>query len=76
MLFGEFCEISKSTSFTEHLWVSVSMLFKNLPFCMGYRYVLEYNLEGQTQSTPAKWTAELGVLVKIYIIFWDNMVFL
>ena len=73
---SEFCEISKNTFFTEHLWATVSMLFKNLPFCVGYWHVLEYNLGGQTQSTLAKWTAKLGVLVKIYIFSWDNMVFL
>ena len=36
VLSGEFCEISKNTFFTEHIWVTVSMLFKNLPFCVGY----------------------------------------
>ena len=76
VFFGEFCEISKNTFFTEHLWAIVSMLFKNLPFCVGYWHVLEYNLGGQTQSTLAKWTAKLGVLVKIYIFSWDDMVFL
>ena len=70
------CEISKNTFFTERLWATVSMLFKNLPFCVGYWHVLEYNLGGQTQSTLAKWTAKLAVSVKIYIISWDNMVFL
>ena len=39
-------------------------------------HVLEYNLRRQTQSTLEKWTAKLGVLVKIYIFSWDNMVFL
>ena len=52
------------------------MLFKSLLFCVGYWHVLEYNLGGQTQSTLAKWTAKLGVWVKIYIFSWDNMVFL
>ena len=73
---GEFCEIAKNTFFTEHLWATVSMLFKNLLFCVGYWHVLEYNLGGPTQSTLAKWTARLGVLVKIYIFSWDIMVFL
>ena len=76
MFSGEYWEISKNTFFTEHLWAIVSMLFKNLPFYLGYWHVLEYNLGGQTQSTLAKWTAKLGVLVKIYIFSWDNMVFL
>ena len=76
MFSGEFCEISKKTFFPEHLWATVSMLFKNLPFCVGYWHVLEYNLGAQTQITLAKWTAKLGVLVKIYIFSWDNMVFL
>ena len=73
---GEFCEVSKKTFFTEHLWATVSMLFKNLPFCVGYWHVPEYDLGGQTQITLAKWTAKLGVLVKIHIFSWDNMVFL
>ena len=73
---GEFCEISKKTFFTEHLWATASMLFKNLPFCVGYWHVLEYDLGGPTQITLAKWTAKLGVLVKIRIFSWDNMVFL
>ena len=73
---GEFCEISKNTFFTEHLWAAVSMLFKNLPFRVGYWHVLEYNLGGQTPGILAKRTAKLGVLVKIYIFSWDNMVFL
>ena len=33
---GEFCEISKNTSFKEHLWATVSVLFKNFLFCVGY----------------------------------------
>ena len=33
---GEFCEISKNTSFKEHLWATVSVVFKNFPFCVGY----------------------------------------
>ena len=73
---GEICEVSKNTFFTEHLWATVFMPFKNLPFCVGYWHVLEYNLGGQPQSTPAKWTAKLGVLVKIYVFSWDHMVFL
>ena len=72
----EFCEISKNTFLLEHLWATASMLFKSLPFCVGYWLVLEYNLGGQTQSTLAKWTTKLGVLVKISILSWDNMVFL
>ena len=72
----EFCEISKNTFLLEHLWATASMLFKNLPFCVGYWLVLEYNLGGQTQSTLAKWTAKLGVLVKIFIFSWNNMEFL
>ena len=60
----------------EHLWATASMLFKYLPFCVGYCLVLEYNLGGQTLSTLAKWTVKLGVLVKIYIFSWDNMEFL
>ena len=71
-----FCENFKNTSFTEHLWATVSMLFKNLPSCVGYWHVLKYNLGGQTQSTLAKCTAKLGVLVKIYIFSWDNTIFL
>ena len=73
---GEICEVSKNTFFTEHLWTTVFMLFKNLPFCVGYWHVLEYNLGGQPQSTLAKWTAKLGVLVKIYVFSWDHMAFL
>ena len=73
---SKFCKISKSIFFTEHLLVTVSMLFKNLLFCVGYWHVLEYNLGGPTQSTLAKWTAKLGVWVKIYIFSWDNIVFL
>ena len=60
MFSGEFCEISKNTFFMEHLLATVSMLFKNL------RWIL-YDLGVETQSTLAKWTAKLGVLVKIYI---------
>ena len=32
----EFCEISKNTFLLEHLWATASMLFKNLPFYVGY----------------------------------------
>ena len=66
---GEFCEISKNTFFTEHLCAAVSMLFKNLSFCVGYWHVLEYNLGGQTQSTLAKWTAKLRCFGKDLRIF-------
>ena len=76
VLSGEFCEISKNTFFTEHLWAAVSVPFKNLRFRVGYWHVLESNLGGQTPGILAKWTAKLGVLVKIYIFSWDNIVFL
>ena len=70
MFSGEFCQISKNTFFTEHLWATVSVLFKNLPF-----WSIIY-LGGQTKSSLAKWTTKLDVLVKLYIFSWDNMVFL
>ena len=72
---GEFCEISKNTFLAEHPWATVSMLFRNFPFCVGYWHALEHNLGGQTQSTLVKWTVKLGVLVKIFIFSWDNMLF-
>ena len=70
------CEISKNTFFTVHRLATVSMPFKNLSFWVGYWHVLGYNVGGQTQSTQTKWAAKLGVLVKIYIFSWGNMVFL
>ena len=57
---------SKKTGHTVKIRCSV----KNLPFCVGYWHVLDYNW--RTNSNPGK----LGILVKIYIFSRDNtMVF-
>ena len=64
-------EVFIKTNVCWDLWATVSIPFKNLPFCVGY-----WHLGGQTQRTLAKWWSKLGVLVKIYIFSWDNMVFL
>ena len=69
----EFCEISNKTFFTEHLLAAVSLgdcLFA-LDIDMFWSIILEDN-----SSNQAKWAAKLGILVKIYIFSWDNMVFL
>ena len=55
-------EVFIKTNVCWDLWATVSIPFKNLPFCVGY-----WHLGGQTQRTLAKWWSKLGVLVKIYI---------
>ena len=47
---NEFCEISKNTSFTEHLWATVSMLFKNLPFAWDIKMFWSIILEGKLKE--------------------------
>ena len=61
VFFCEFCEISKNTFFTEHLWAAASLLWKRLEWSMQYSSVSHHQIKKFIPSKVSRPPIEGGI---------------